>query len=254
MDKEGWHPDPFGTHEERLFKDGELTPVVRDHGIGSYHDPSANHDPSATLTATRDFDTATDAEQMDAAVDAEQKEAANRPRFRSVLSWLAVVVIALLVATGTRAYAVETFFVPSPSMTPTLIPGDRIIVNKLATAIHRGDIIVFHDPPADGGGPPTLVKRVIGLPGEVISSRGSQILIDGKPLNESWLPPLVGMCAEPDARVPTTRIGPGHFFVMGDCRGNSDDSRFWGTVSSGEIIGKVDLVIWRNGHPWLHWF
>ena len=239
MNKQGWHPDPIGTHEERFFKDGELTPVVRDHGIGSYHDPST------ILRAPRDIDTASDTEET---------EVPKRPRFRSVLSWLAVVVIALVVATGTRAYAVETFYVPSPSMTPTLMPGDRIIVNKLATAMHRGDIIVFHDPPADGGGPPTLVKRVIGLPGEVISSSGSQILIDGKPLNEPWLAPLLGMCAEPSARVPTTRIGPDHFFVMGDCRGNSDDSRFWGTVSSSEIIGKVDLVIWRNGHPWLHWF
>src|SRR3974377_1742074 len=74
MDKEGGHPHPVGTHEERFFKDGKLTPVVRDHGIGSYHDPGT------TLTAPRDFGTAS---------NAEEKEPGRRPTFRSVLSWLA---------------------------------------------------------------------------------------------------------------------------------------------------------------------
>ena len=74
--------------------------------------------------------------------------------------------MALLITTGTRAYAVQSYFVPTPSMTPTLQPGDRILVDKLSSTIHRGDIVVFQNPPADAGGPPTLVKRVIGLPGE----------------------------------------------------------------------------------------
>jgi len=170
------------------------------------------------------------------------------------LSWVVVIVVALLVATGTRAYAIESFFVPTGSMTPTLMPGDRIIVDKLASTIHRGDIVVFHRVPADQGGPPTLVKRVIGLPGETISSEGDQVLIDGKVMNEHWLPPLTGQCAESAERIPTTKIAPGHYFVMGDCRGNSDDSRYWGTVPISNIVGKVDAILWHNGHPWLHWF
>jgi signal peptidase I len=139
-------------------------------------------------------------------------------------------------------------------MTPTLMPGDHIIADKLASTIHRGDIIVFSNVPADRGGPPTLVKRVIGLPGETISSVGNVVYIDGRPLAEPWLPPLVGDCAESSEGIPTTKIAPGHYFVMGDCRGDSDDSRYWGTVPSANIIGKVDAIIWRNGHPWLHWF
>ena len=120
--------------------------------------------------------------------------------------------------------------------------------------IHRGDIVVFNNPPADDGGPPTLVKRVIGLPGETISSVGNTVLINGKPLAEPWLPTLIGICAEPSEHINTTKIAPGHYFMMGDCRGDSDDSRYWGTVPASYIVGKVDVIIWRNGHPWIHWF
>ena len=160
----------------------------------------------------------------------------------------------VLVSAGARAYAIQTFYVPSASMTPTLLPGDRIVVNKLASTIHRGDIVVFHDPPADKGGPPTLVKRVIGLPGETISSVGNTVFINGSALAQPWLPPLVGECALANLTIKTQKIGPGDYFMMGDCRGNSGDSRIFGTVPSSYIVGKVDLIIWRNGHPWIHWF
>jgi signal peptidase I len=65
---------------------------------------------------------------------------------------------------------------------------------------------------------------------------------------------LKGACANPSIPIKTTRITAGHYFVMGDCRGDSDDSRFWGTVPSSEIVGKAEVVVWRNGHPWFHWF
>jgi signal peptidase I len=184
----------------------------------------------------------------------EDKASETRGRFRPVLGWVITIVVALLISTGTRAYAVQSYFVPTSSMTPTLQPGDRILVDKLSSTIHRGDIVVFKNPPADSGGPPTLVKRVIGLPGETISSVGSTVLINGKPLAEPWLPALVGQCAETSEHIPQTTIAPGHYFVMGDCRGDSDDSRYWGTVPAGNIVGKVDVIIWRHGHPWIHWF
>ena len=167
---------------------------------------------------------------------------------------MALVAAVVLVSTGARAYAIQTFFVPTRSMTPTLMPGDRIVVNKLASTIHRGDIVVFHDPPADKGGPPTLVKRVIGLPGETISSAGNTVFIDGSPLVEPWLPPLTGDCTEPSEAIKTQKIGSGDYFMMGDCRGNSGDSRIFGAVASSYVVGKVDLIIWRSGHPWIHWF
>lgn len=175
-------------------------------------------------------------------------------RTRTLIGWLVFVVAVVLVSTAARAYAFESYFVPTPSMTPTLIPGDRIMVDKLDSTIHRGDIVVFHNVPADKGGPPTLVKRVIGLPGETISSVGSTVLIDGKPLAEPWLPPLTGICTEQSEHIKSTKIAPGHYFMMGDCRGDSEDSRYFGTVPLSNIVGKVDVIIWRNGHPWIHWF
>jgi len=180
--------------------------------------------------------------------------ARRRPRTRSLVGWVVFVVVVVLVSTGARAYAFESYFVPTPSMTPTLMPGDRIMVDKLASTIHRGDIVVFHNVPADKGGPPTLVKRVVGLPGETISSIGSTVLIDGKPLAEPWLPTLTGDCTEQSEHIKSTRITSDHYFMMGDCRGDSEDSRYFGTVPSSNIVGKVDLIIWRSGHPWIHWF
>ena len=168
---------------------------------------------------------------------------------------------ALVLGTGVafalvaRAYAAQSYYIPSPSMTPTLAVGDRIFVNKISRTINRGDMVVFTRVPAD---PETtyadLVKRVIGLPGETISSRGATVLIDGRPLREPWLPRLVGRCAEAAAAVATTLIPEGHYFVMGDCRGDSFDSRAWGTVPAANIIGKVEAIVWRNGHPWFRWF
>src|SRR5580658_7294933 len=106
------------------------------------------------------------------------KPAPKRSRWRPVMGWVITIAAALLISTGTRAYAVQSFFIPTPSMTPTLMPGDRILVDKLSGTIHRGDIVVFKNPPADVGGPPTLVKRVIGLPLETISSVGNTVLIN----------------------------------------------------------------------------
>lgn len=182
------------------------------------------------------------------------RPAPRRSRFRPLAGWLITIVVALLISTGTRAYAVQSYFVPTPSMSPTLMPGDRILVDKLRSTVHRGDIVVFKNPPADRDGPPTLVKRVIGLPGERISSDGNKVLINGKVLAEPWLPTLVGQCQEASEHITPTSIAPGHYFVMGDCRGDSDDSRYWGTVPVGNIVGKVDVIMWRHGHPWLHWF
>ncbi len=171
-----------------------------------------------------------------------------------MVEWAVVLVVALVVALSVRAYVIQTYYIPSPSMTPTLQPGDRVLVDKLDGAIHPGDIVVFHDPPADVGGPPTLVKRVVGLPGQTISGTASHVYIDGRLLPEPWLPALKGVCATPSRAITPTRIAPDHYFVMGDCRGDSDDSRYWGTVPASDIVGKVDVIIWRHGHPWIHWF
>lgn len=186
------------------------------------------------------------------------------PRSRKVkrrtAEWVAILLIAILVSFALRTYVVQVFEVPSGSMLPTLQIGDRMVVDEipgLAHDIHRGDIVVFHSAPGDTNTQfPILVKRVIGLPGETISSKGDTIYINGRAINEPWLASMnsTPTCSQPDFNIPSTHISSGQYYVMGDCRGNSDDSRAWGTVPVSHIIGRVFLVFWRHNHPWFHWF
>jgi signal peptidase I len=157
-----------------------------------------------------------------------------------------------------RLFVVQTFFVPSASMYPTLQVGDRILVQKIAFSLPRGAIVVFQHPKLDTSGPlnEDLVKRVIGLPGETISSRGNTVYINGKPLSEPWLPKdtqLGGQIVDvPGCATHVTRgcvIPKGEYFMMGDNRSDSDDSRTWGPIPSSTFIGRVFLVVWRHGHP-----
>jgi signal peptidase I len=190
----------------------------------------------------------------------------HRRSARVAVEWGLVAAVAVIGALLIRSFVVQTFSVPSSSMYPTLQIGDRILVDRLpglAHRIHRGDIVVFHKVPADhdGGGPEDLVKRVIGLPGETITSVGDTVLINGKPIREPWLHlnavSSQGSCAQSAFNIPptykTTPIPAGHYFMMGDCRGISYDSRSWGTVPTSAIIGRVFTVIWRSNHPWVHW-
>jgi len=166
------------------------------------------------------------------------------------------VVVAVLVAVLLRTFVVQTFYIPSGSMEPTLQIGDRIIVNKLSYDLHgidRGDIVVFARPPAENcGGPEVndLVKRVIGLPGDVLSLSGGYVYVDGRRLDESWLPAdEQGRTAPGPAGVSSDlaqpyRVPANDFFVMGDNRENSCDSRYWGPVARSLIVGKVELRIW----------
>ena len=179
----------------------------------------------------------------------------RRPTVKSALSLFLVVAVVGILSFGIRAYALQDYVVPSGSMIPTLQVGDRIAVDKLSSTIHRGDIVVFNRAPGDHDPQySVLVKRVIGLPGETISSAGHLILIDGKLIAEPWLPTLTGACYQASANIHPTVVPAGQYFVMGDCRGDSDDSRYWGTVPASNIIGKVSAVIWRHNHPWMHWF
>ncbi|MGD0343493.1 MAG: signal peptidase I [Acidimicrobiales bacterium] len=191
----------------------------------------------------------------------EERRRKRRSLRLHALGWIAIAVGAVGLAVLIRTYVVQTFYVPSKSMTPTLQVGDRILVDKLpvvSRVLQRGDIIVFRRVARDTDlpGPSDLVKRVIGLPGETVSSRGDVVLINGKPLAEPWLPDLkkVPGCFEPSLNIRTTVVPANSYFVLGDCRGDSSDSRVWGAVPASRIIGKVFLVVWRNGHPWFHWF
>jgi signal peptidase I len=169
---------------------------------------------------------------------------------------LVIILVAVVAAVLLREFVVQTFYIPSGSMEPTLMVGDRIVVNKLSYDFHsvdRGDIVVFARPPAENcGGPEVndLVKRVIGLPGETISLSGGYVYIDGRRLDETWLPASVQGTTTPGPSGTAYsldrpfHIPAGDYFVMGDNRADSCDSRYWGPIPGSLIVGKVDLRVW----------
>jgi signal peptidase I len=150
--------------------------------------------------------------------------------------------------------AARPYRIPSSAMEPTLhcarpAPGceggsqDRILVLKWI-GFGRGDIVVFHTPPeaevrCGAGG--TFVKRLIGLPGEVVSERDGYVYINSHQLDEPYLKP-----GRRDHEPPRTwpRIPAGHYFLLGDNRAQSCDSRVWGTVPRQNIVGKVAVLYW----------
>ena len=185
-------------------------------------------------------------------------ETAPAPRRRStsktVLEWVILIASALIIALVVKAFLFQAFYIPSDSMVPTLKTDDRVIVNKLsykAHPVHRGDIIVFTTPKGPDGKPidPTikdLVKRVIGLPGETVSEKNGHVLVNGKPIDESYLPAgTVSDCASfvPNC-FPSGPLPPDRYWVMGDNRTGSRDSRSFGAIYKSSIVGRVFLRIW----------
>ena len=167
-----------------------------------------------------------------------------RRRGRWALEWSLVLLVAVGMAIGVRAFVVQTYFIPSASMEPTLAIGDRILVDKLSYRLHgvgRFDIVVFAKPPKEVADPTVkdLVKRVIGMPGDVISSFGGQVRINGHVLHEPFLPP-----GTVTTGIATQKIPPDEYFVMGDNRSDSQDSRIFGPIPRSLIVGRVVLRIW----------
>ena len=132
--------------------------------------------------------------------------------------------------------AIGRFRIEQVSMLPNLHEGEYVIVDKISYLLHppeRGDIIVLKR-----AGSPDLIKRVIGLPGDTLEIHTGQVFINGVALNEPYLAqPIVG-------GFPAHTIDPGHYFVMGDNRNNSEDSRIFGAVPGSDIIGRAWLIYW----------
>ena len=183
----------------------------------------------------------------------------RRRRMRTLAQTAVTILVAVLLAFLVRAFVFQTFWIPSASMTPTLGVYDRVLVQKAFYSwrdVREGDIVVFSHPPLDNcpGPQGDLVKRVIALPGQTIYSSGSSIYINGRLLAEPYLP-------QPDPLGPPIassqhpyRVPAGEFYVLGDNRSDSCDSRYWGPVKGSTIIGKVILIWWHDSHPELHWF
>ena len=179
------------------------------------------------------------------------------PPWRTVADWTATIAIAVAAVVAIKAWVVNPYRIPSSSMEPTLHcarpqPGceasfsDRVLANRFIYHLRdprRGDIVVFSTPPeaterCGAGG--TFVKRLIGLPGDVLKERNGFVFIDGVKLDETYV--------KPDERdnqnFGPAKIPPGHYFMMGDNRAASCDSRVWGSVPRKNLIGEVFMIYW----------
>lgn len=165
-------------------------------------------------------------------------------RYRVVREIVETITLTLLMFLVLR-FAVQNYRVDGQSMEPTLHDQEYIIVDKAAYLFHppeRGDVIVFEfpqNPQVD------YVKRIIALPGDVISVIGQKVIVDGVTLQEPYINKADPLNPYPPIR--KTIVPPNDYFVMGDNRGNSSDSRQWGFVPRANIIGKAAFVYWPPG-------
>ena len=182
----------------------------------------------------------------------------RRRRHGPFLAKMAVLlVVAALAAWLVPAFAVQSFSVPGAAMSPTLQAGDRILVDKsglLEGPIQAGQIVVFRPPRflpctvVGGGG--DLVLRVVALPGQTIWSIGNTIFVDGRPLSErGWYAPRSGSVGS--RPISSTTLTQNQYFVLGDNRSGSCDSRVFGPISGSSIVGEGIAIVVRHGHVFL---
>lgn len=147
-------------------------------------------------------------------------------------------VIAAILALIIRAVIIQAFYIPSGSMEPTLNVGDRILVNKFIYHLRQpayGDVVVFKFP---GDTSRDFIKRVVGLPGDVISVSEGKLHRNGKPISEGYIKERIYYDFGP------VEVPPDNLFVMGDNRNNSNDSHEWGTLPKANLLGKALVVYW----------
>ena len=189
--------------------------------------------------------------------DLSQKQ---RSQMRAIWEWVFVVVVAISAAMLIRVFLFQQYYIDGPSMQTTLMPEDRVLVNKMSYKlhdIHRGDVIVF-DRVTNEVQHDDLIKRVLGLPGETLEIRSCIVYIDGVQVNEPYLNPEQTSQVEPSARCCShTDMAPivvpeEMVFVMGDNRVQSFDSRDFGPIDSDKVRGRAFVVIWpASAWAWL---
>ena len=169
-------------------------------------------------------------------------------RWRDVVRWILEVVVivaaAFLFALLIQEFVLKPYVIPSPSMEPTLVQGDRVLVNRLVyhfRSPRRGDVIVFHPPGVETTEP--FIKRVVAVGGDTVAVHDGVLWVNGQAQNEPFLK------EHPIAEdYPETHIARGYVWAMGDNRNNSGDSRVFGPVKENEIIGEAFAVYWPIGH------
>ena len=177
---------------------------------------------------------------------------------QTFLEIIKVVIIALLIAIVIRSFIIQPYIIPSGSMLNTLQVGDRLFVTKFSYGIHlpfvekeiislgepkHGDIIVF---PFPNDKSVDYIKRVVGVPGDVIEVRDKQLYRNGQAVREDYIIHSdPHMAARRDTMKPVL-VPPGKVFVMGDNRDYSEDSRFWGFVDKDTIHGRASIIYWSS--------
>ena len=174
------------------------------------------------------------------------------------------VLAAVVFALYARTFLFQAFVVPSPSMEKNVLTGDRLVVNKFIFAregrlapivperpVERGDLLVFRYPEDPRR---AFLKRVIGLPGETVGIRDKQVTVDGRPLDEPYAfhsddriwpdDPSVAEVHRRRDQLPLLRVPPRAYFVLGDNRDDSSDSRSWGPVPADHVLGRPVFVYW----------
>ena len=167
-------------------------------------------------------------------------------RYRLVREVIETVVLTVLMFLVIRL-AVQNFNIQGMSMEPTLHDQELILVDKWSYLFHapaRGDIIVFIAPPEPSQ---DYIKRIIALPGDTITIRDTTVIVDGVTLNETYVDPHRQGNPYAYKTISNMIVPPNDYFVMGDNRGNSSDSREWGFVPRQNIIGKAALTYWPIG-------
>ena len=184
----------------------------------------------------------------------------QRSQMRAVWEWVFVVVVAIGAAMLIRMFLFQQYYIDGPSMQTTLMPEDRVLVNKMSYKlhdIHRGDVIVF-DRVTNEVQHDDLIKRVLGLPGETLEIRSCVVYIDGVQVEEPYLNPEQTSQIKPSARCGShTDMAPvvvpdEQVFVMGDNRVQSFDSRDFGPIDTDKVRGRAFVVIWpASAWAWL---
>jgi signal peptidase I len=177
----------------------------------------------------------------------------------AVSEWILVVVIAISAAFLIRTFLFQQYYIDGPSMQTTLMPQNRVLVNKMSYRLHdvnRGDVVVFDR--VQGDKHDDLIKRVIGLPGESVEIKSCLVYVDGKLLEEPYLDPV--QVAQTDLRnrcgdhvdLGPELVAENNVFVMGDNRVQSFDSRSFGAIEIDKIRGRAFVSIWpRGAWAWL---
>jgi signal peptidase I len=180
--------------------------------------------------------------------DSSASATAPRPALISVIAWFRDLMLSVLIAVLVILFLYRPVKVEGTSMMPTLLDQERLFINQFSYKfglgdIKRGDTVVFWYPD-DATEQVSYIKRVIGLPGDTVEVKDGYVLVNGKQLQENYVP----LEYRDDRPYPPTPVPPNKYFVLGDHRISSNDSRAWGFVPRDYIYGKAVFVFWPLEH------